>query len=70
MLSVVIPSVIFLVMLGVIGSSVGMLSVVAPPVFLSNEKGRYDTWHNDTQHNGIQLNETQHKWLLCDTKHK
>ncbi len=27
-------------------------------------------WQHDTQHNDIQLNDTQHNGLICDSQHK
>ncbi len=30
---------------------------------------RHDTHHNDIQHNGTKLNDTQHYGLICNTQH-
>jgi hypothetical protein len=30
---------------------------------------RHDTYHNNTELNDIQCNDTQHKGFICDTRH-
>ncbi len=37
---------------------------------LVEETTSLSKWHNDTQHNNIQANLTQHKGLICGTQHK
>jgi hypothetical protein len=63
-------------MLSVLMRNVIMLSVIMLNVLLNTFHANFFIvvasnykWRHDTQHNDIQLNDTQHNGLICDSQH-